>query len=310
MSALLEPGRLTQKVRALTRDTRSGASELAVMALRILRAARPARPAGASSRYVEDVLSLARRIARARQTMAAPATAVGLAAGEFLSRSKRLQLAQDAFVMLRAITGSVADDVMAVRGQTAARFRSRFGRKRSWLTHSYSSTVIAALGDDAAHRSITVCESRPGLEGRRTAKRLFDAGCDDVTVITEAQALRVLGRVDGVVIGCDAIRRDGSVVNKTGSALISAAARQTEIPVIVLGDRFKFARAKAFEAEARDRAQVWNGAPRGVSVENEYFEVVPAGWIDWIVLDDAVVAPVDVAGRVDRVVRNTRAMWR
>ena len=53
---------------------------------------------------------------------------------------------------------------------------------------SYSSRVLNALGAKGrGGRRVTVCESRPALEGRRTA-RLLVGRVGSVTLITESQA--------------------------------------------------------------------------------------------------------------------------
>jgi translation initiation factor 2B subunit (eIF-2B alpha/beta/delta family) len=115
-----------------------------------------------------------------------------------------------------------------------------------------------------------------------------------ITVITEAQAARALESCDAFVIGCDAVFSDGAVANKAGSALIAGACRRAGVPVIVVGDTWKLASRREYEAEPHPGDEVWSRAPGGVIVRNDYFEVVPAGLIGWIVTEEGVHRPAAV----------------
>lgn len=162
----------------------------------------------------------------------------------------------------------------------------RLGAGERIMTISYSGTVKRVM-EAAAGRigRVVVCESRPLCEGSSLAEELHEAGLD-VTLITDAQALAHMDRVDRVLLGADAVLADGSIVNKAGSALVALAARHAGKPVTVVAESLKRVRDPAdyqFTPEQNAASEVWTDAPPGIDVVNEYFERVPAEWIDEIV---------------------------
>ena len=131
------------------------------------------------------------------------------------------------------------------------------------------------------------------MEGRRTAT-LLDELDARVTLITDAQIGLVMPDCDSVVLGCDAILFDGSVINKSGSFPLCVVAREWNHPVIVVGDTFKIGEHPKKPLESQPASQVWRGAPPGVAVRNTVFEVVPARLIDSVVLENGVFEPDQV----------------
>ncbi len=92
------------------------------------------------------------------------------------------------------------------------------------MTLSYSSSVIngfrvasqqhhansAQQGGAISPLTAIVCESRPLLEGLKTAKQLIEAGVS-TTVITDAQAALFVPQANVVIIGADCITQEGAV---------------------------------------------------------------------------------------------------
>ncbi|MFQ5511483.1 MAG: hypothetical protein ACE5EO_06495 [Candidatus Krumholzibacteriia bacterium] len=294
MRALARMDHIDRAVEAIALDRVSGASELALRALRLLSRARPLRDAPAGD-YRRDIRALARRIGRARPAMA-PIRAVterflyGIAGG-------RAHDARAACRIACAAAAAIEHELLGTTPAVAKRFAGRFDRMRRPLVISYSSQVIAAIEATPRRRGrITVCESRPRFEGRRTARVLATHG-RSVTVVTEAQIATAAGDCDCALLGSDAIFADGSVRNKSGSYLVALACRERSLPVIILGDRFKMS-DKTPGGETHAPQEVWRSAPPGVRVQNEYFEHVPAGLIDYIILESGVYRP-----------RNLRDLW-
>jgi translation initiation factor 2B subunit (eIF-2B alpha/beta/delta family) len=297
MSVLKNPGEIQRRVSAIAGDRRQGASQLACRALSTLARCVPRDPAAASALYLRELRALAGRFAGLRPGMPAIANATARAMREITTAARNAPKTRDAQRIAARCVKEELRHVRAARENVARQFRAEFPGIRTPLTISYSATVVAALGAAGVGvRSVTVCESRPLFEGRAAARELrgrLGTGID-VVVITEAQAGAVLGECDALVIGCDAIFSDGSVANKSGSALIASAAQQEEIPVIVLGDIYKFASRSVYQPEAHPGSEVWRKPPAGVSVRNNYFEVVPARHVSVIVLETGVFAPRQV----------------
>lgn len=138
------------------------------------------------------------------------------------------------------------------------------------LTLSYSSTVVNVLKDAA--ESVTVLESRPLLEGRKTAQLLSDRA--DVELWVDAGMDKALCEVEAVVVGADSIGKSG-FVNKLGTRPIFVNAREREVPRIVVCDSSKFLPAEIpLSTEEQHPAQdVWDVDK--VKVHNDYFEYTP-----------------------------------
>jgi len=168
---------------------------------------------------------------------------------------------------------------------------------RSVLTHSYSSTVAAIL-ESCEGLKVFVTESRPGLEGLRFAERLA-ASKVDVTLIVDSAASYVLetGEVDLVLIGCDAILDDCSIVNKIGSKAIALAASETEIPFNVVTDLWKAA-IHGFSYEEHPPEEVYDGEVEGIKVLNPYFERVPRDLISRFITEEGSLKPLELRDKL------------
>lgn len=173
------------------------------------------------------------------------------------------------------------------------------------LTHSASAAVAAALllGFEQGRVTQVICtESRPQLEGQALARDLAAAGLP-VLFVVDAAAYEVLAQADAVWLGADALAMAG-VVNKIGSAGLAVLAGQRGIPVIVLAGRDKVwpaALSAAPPVADRDPAEVWAGAPPGVTVVNRYFDLTPWSAVTAVVMEDGVLKPEAVQALAERV---------
>lgn len=172
------------------------------------------------------------------------------------------------------------------------------------LTHSRSSTVLAALVEAKARRrafSVVATESRPMLEGRTLAAALA-AQCVSVALIADAAASLAMDHVDMVLIGADKVT-PMSLVNKIGTRMIALAARERGLPVFSICDSSKFIRENYFSRAARDSndpAELWPDAPRGVDVVNRYFEPTPLDCFTGIITEDGVLSCKEAGRRAEQ----------
>lgn len=147
------------------------------------------------------------------------------------------------------------------------------------LTHSRSSTVLQALLE--ARRAgkqfkVIATESRPMLEGRKSAHELSSEGIH-VTVIADAAASLFIESADLILVGADRIT-PGHIVNKVGTKMIALAARERGVPIYAVCETSKFVAADYFAdviRDQRDPSELWPDAPEGVVVQNRYFETIP-----------------------------------
>jgi translation initiation factor 2B subunit (eIF-2B alpha/beta/delta family) len=293
--------RIEQQLDRIAHDRRSGANGLAERAAQVLAGARPARAVDVKA-YVRAVEVLARRVEGLRPAMVPVGNVSRHIGAHFAARASTFASAAEAYAALNDIASATRARLRDIPDQVASAVCKRFPAIARPLVISYSSQVVvtvSALRRRPLH--VTVCESRPALEGRRTAALL--RGHARVTMITEAQAGRAVGTCDSVMLGCDAIDASGSIVNKSGSYLLALAGQRARKPVIVVGNSFKL-RASALpasrgqtrslyndEGERHPASQVWRNPPHGIRIENVAFETVPAECLDYIVLETGVYRP-------------------
>jgi len=212
---------------AFLADRSSGAAELAARALDLLEEARATLPAG-------RVAALARRLVAAHPAM-----------GSIWNAAR----AKDPDAFRRALERGVVG--------AAKRARALLPRRARVTTLSYSSTVLQALSRKDLR--VTVLESLPGGEGRRTARLLRRRGVA-AQFVEDSLAARVVGQARFIVVGADAVTPK-CIVNKVGTLTLALAARHYGVPVIVVADRSKWV------------SQAWSMPKRGRGTR--LFEAVP-----------------------------------
>lgn len=238
-------------VQTIASDTAQGADELARQAVDVLLAAPEA--------------SLARRLMEARPGMPVVANRVAAA-------WQSIQ-AGDADRVLRVLD----HEAEAVRKHAAALVGPPF------VTLSRSSSVDAVIDDGP----VWVLESRPGGEGRETAERLAARGLD-ADWCPDDEAGDAVREARCVLLGCDALLRDGTVWNKVQSTRLARTARRCGVPVYVVTST-----AKAAPDMGVDR--LWE-----VSRPRDWFEAVDPSLVDAYVTEQGVLDAVDVGAWVDR----------
>jgi ribose 1,5-bisphosphate isomerase len=151
------------------------------------------------------------------------------------------------------------------------------------LTLSCSFTVLCVLRESAGRLSgLTVAESRPGCEGRETARLAASLGIP-TELVTDAAAARAAQHADILLFGADALRADGSIVNKTGTFALCCAARYLGTRSVCVASESKVLPA-GFVPPMEDLPPQELGSPvAGASVRNVCFETVPADLVDRIV---------------------------
>lgn len=169
------------------------------------------------------------------------------------------------------------------------------------VTVSYSSTVLAALCEAAEHlERLTVAESRPACEGRRTAETAASFGIE-VELVTDAAAVSAARQADAVLFGADSLLADGSVVNKTGTFALCCGAARGGARTLCVATRSKVRPAgHTPEMERMDPSEL--GEPiDGVAFRNVYFEPVPPDLVGTVAGADGPLSPDDLRARADRL---------
>ncbi len=106
-------------------------------------------------------------------------------------------------------------------------------------TISYSSTVEAILQTTKKYNiTAIVLESRPGGEGAILAANLRDSGIKTI-LLPDTMMYEAVERSDYVLVGADAVTRDGCLVNKVGTRLLAMISKMLGKPVIAVFDSMK-----------------------------------------------------------------------
>jgi eIF-2B alpha/beta/delta-like uncharacterized protein len=161
------------------------------------------------------------------------------------------------------------------------------------LTHSYSSTIIESLifaHQEGKDIEITVTESRPSFEGRRTARILVENGIK-VVLIADMASFHFINDMDLISTGSDYICHHG-VINKIGTKGLAIVASNHNIPFYILSEKSKFLPSKCLEEpiiEKKDPKEILKGF-EGIEVMNIYFDITPHKFFKGIITEDGVVS--------------------
>jgi translation initiation factor 2B subunit (eIF-2B alpha/beta/delta family) len=188
--------------------------------------------------------------------------------------------------------------------RAARRAAERIGDARvATLSRSGTVTTALSLADTEA---VLVAESRPGREGLAVAAELADEM--DVTVTTDAAFAYVVDEwgADAVLVGADAVRTDGAVVNKAGTRTAALSGTCEGIEVLVAAAIDKVAPEDRTDLEPRESDEVYE-SDADVRVRNPTFDVTPAECVDAVVTESGVLDAEEVADVV--AAHRERADW-
>ncbi|KAJ3012180.1 Eukaryotic translation initiation factor 2B, subunit 4 delta, 67kDa [Thoreauomyces humboldtii] len=110
------------------------------------------------------------------------------------------------------------------------------------LTFGRSSTVLKVLLYAHAQGKkfkVIVADGRPKLEGKEMLKSLVEAGIKCGYVLSSAVPL-LMKEVNKVFIGASAVLGNGAVLSRVGTAVVCNAAKERQVPVIVVCETYKF----------------------------------------------------------------------
>jgi translation initiation factor eIF-2B subunit delta len=163
------------------------------------------------------------------------------------------------------------------------------------MTHSYSSTCLRVL-EQTKTIEVICPESRPLLEGVRTAKELGAKGVR-TRIVVDSAAPSLMGECDLVIVGADAVTPEG-VVNKIGTYALALAAREGKVPFYVLAGTEKFL-PFPLRIEEKDPKEVTQEVIPNSRVENRYFDCTPLDLITAVVTQEGVIPGAEVQKRLE-----------
>ena len=177
------------------------------------------------------------------------------------------------------------------------------------LTHCHSSSAVKTL---KLHKvkglkfKVYNTETRPLFQWRKTAKDLIEAGID-TTMVVDWVAPFLMDEESGtdlmmdcVIIGCDAIKLDGGVINKVGSYSVGLSALFANVPVYIAGNLLKVDIHDKIHIEKRQDHEVWEDSPEGLQFLNLAFDKIPPKFIRGIITEFGIIKPRDIRAVVER----------
>jgi ribose 1,5-bisphosphate isomerase len=163
------------------------------------------------------------------------------------------------------------------------------------LTHCHSRTVVGILREakkQGRDFTVFVTETRPLKQGLITAKDLLESRIKVVYGVDSDMGY-LMKKCTKVLVGCDAILPDGSIVNKIGTLPMAIVAKAFGKPFIVAGLTSKL--TGKVEIEERDPHEVEEPAKlKGAKIINPAFDVTPGDYVDFIITEKGIVKPHDV----------------
>jgi len=158
------------------------------------------------------------------------------------------------------------------------------------VTNSSSAAVLDALArvPRKAKTKVLIPESRPMREGVALAKRLAEMGVD-VTLFSDALLARAVSRAEVAIAGVDAVTPCG-VVGKVGLMHLALCAKEYSVECYACADSSKFA-PLSYQPDNRPQDELLANIPRGVKVENVYFEEVPQRLFTAIITETGCLKP-------------------
>jgi ribose 1,5-bisphosphate isomerase len=184
----------------------------------------------------------------------------------------------------------------------ARRFPSN-SQKFNVMTHCHSSLVTGILLEAKKQgKSFKVIntETQPRLQGRKTSKKLLEAGIEVIHVIDSAMRWAVKHyQVDIIIIGADSITSEGTIINKIGSRLLALVAHEEHVPFYVASPLLKYnpeTNLGILETiEMRDPQEIWENPPDGIEILNPAFETVSRRYIDGLITETGIFASSHVS---------------
>jgi len=159
------------------------------------------------------------------------------------------------------------------------------------MTHCHSGEALAVIKEawkDKKKISVFATVTEPLGQGIKTATELAKLKIP-VTLINDNAVGHMMRQVNMVVIGSDAIRKNG-VVNKVGTSLVALAAKENKKPFYVVASTIKFDRRKKFIIEERPANEVYKKI-KGIKIRNPAFDITDWKFVTAVVTEKGILKP-------------------
>lgn len=160
------------------------------------------------------------------------------------------------------------------------------------LTFCHSSEVMGVFRTAKKNKkkfSVIVPETRPLYQGHRTIEDLKEMKVPS-TLIVDSAIASMMKDIDVIIIGSDAMRKEGNV-NKIGSLGLAIIANRFKKKIYVVGDSYKIDKRNKFIIEERPTEEV---AKIKGNIKNPAFDVTPWNYIYRVINEKGIFTPTNV----------------
>jgi translation initiation factor eIF-2B subunit delta len=292
---------IEKKIEKIINDRRHGAAQLASSAIRILMAVCQRSEPTDLKELTLTIKQTALSLTQARPSMAPIRNWSLVFAHRFLEKinaGSSIREAKRQGVLLGKELLTLQQEFIHQQVEAA---RTIIRNYKSVVTLSYSSTVESILrhGLPPGCR-VVIAESRPLMEGRRLFRNLSD-DVTELRMITDAQLGLAIPDADLVLVGADAVLRDLSVVNKTGTYLAALVAHAHGRDFLVAADTYKINVTMDSHncfLESKSGREVW--ARQEKHCDNVYFDITPSQLITVFVSEAGILDPAGMRKHAQR----------
>lgn len=165
------------------------------------------------------------------------------------------------------------------------------------MTHCHSGEALAVIKQawkEGKRLSVIATETNPLEQGVKTAKELTKLKIP-VTLITDSAVGYFMKDVNMVLVGVDAIRKNG-VVNKIGTYMLALSAKDNRKPFYVAANCLKIDKRKKFKIEERPVKEVYQellhpGKLEGIKIRNPAFDITPWRCVTGVITENKILKP-------------------
>lgn len=281
---MIEP-EIQKLIEEIRTDTTHGASQLARQAADIFRQAAENSPATHAQALIEGLTEVGKELEKVRPAMAPLYNVVYGITRVFAERLPGKFIEEARRIAVGLADGAVQHSYLAV-ARVADYAAGLLKDGDVVFTHSYSSTVIAALRRALQEKAISalVTRSGAGRTGGALAAELDGYGVP-VTLIDDTAVGVHLAQANSVFLGADRITRDGVLVNGVGTHPLVLAAGHAGVPVYALCESLKFdPRVEASAVDLEDR---------------DAFDLTPLDLLNGVVTEGGLMTPAEVRAKLE-----------
>lgn len=163
------------------------------------------------------------------------------------------------------------------------------------MTHCHSGEALAVIKQawkEGKRITVYATETEPKHQGIKTARELAELKIPVILIIDSAVEFFIKD-VDAVIVGCDAIRKEG-IVNKIGTCPIAIVAREYKKPFYAVGNTLKLDKRKKLIIEERNPNEVYKEHMKTLEIKNPAFDVTPWKFVTRVATEKGIMTPANI----------------